>query len=83
MGDEPDATANERRRLRPELGVLYEMIDEIEVAMMTTRREDGHLVPMMAHPEACDRCRSVVLSRRRGQASWQTSSAIPTSTLRT
>ena len=27
----------------PELQQLYEMIDEIEVAMMTTRREDGHL----------------------------------------
>ena len=27
----------------PELEQLYEMIDEIEVAMMTTRREDGHL----------------------------------------
>jgi len=26
-----------------ELEGLYEMIDEIEVAMMTTRREDGHL----------------------------------------
>lgn len=26
-----------------ELEQLYEMIDEIEVAMMTTRREDGHL----------------------------------------
>ena len=27
----------------PELQQLYEMIDEIEVAMMTTRREDDHL----------------------------------------
>ena len=27
----------------PELQQLYEMIDEIEVAMMTTLREDGHL----------------------------------------
>ena len=27
----------------PQLEQLYEMIDEIEVAMMTTRREDGHL----------------------------------------
>ena len=27
----------------PELEQLYEMIDEIEVAMMMTRREDGHL----------------------------------------
>ena len=26
-----------------ELDQLYEMIDELEVAMMTTRREDGHL----------------------------------------
>lgn len=29
--------------MRPELEQLYDMIDEIEVAMMTTRREDGHL----------------------------------------
>ena len=29
--------------MRPELEQLYEMIDEIEVAMMTTRRPDGHL----------------------------------------
>ncbi len=29
--------------MRPELEQLYEMVDEIEVAMMTTRRPDGHL----------------------------------------
>ena len=29
--------------MKPELEQLYEMIDEIEVAMMTTRRRDGHL----------------------------------------
>lgn len=29
--------------MRPELEQLYDMIDEIEVAMMTTRRDDGHL----------------------------------------
>ena len=29
--------------MNSELDQLYEMIDEIEVAMMTTRREDGHL----------------------------------------
>ena len=29
--------------MRPELHQLYEMIDELEVAMMTTRRQDGHL----------------------------------------
>lgn len=29
--------------MKRELGQLYEMIDEIEVAMMTTRRPDGHL----------------------------------------
>ena len=27
-----------------ELGKLYEMIDDLEIAMFTTRREDGHLV---------------------------------------
>ena len=27
-----------------ELEKMYEMIDDIEIAMMTTRREDGHLV---------------------------------------
>jgi general stress protein 26 len=27
-----------------ELNTLYEMIDKLEVAMMTTRRQDGHLV---------------------------------------
>ena len=29
--------------MKPELEQLYEMVDEIEVAMMTTRRPDGHL----------------------------------------
>ena len=29
--------------MNPELEQLYEMIDEIEVAMLTTRRDDGHL----------------------------------------
>ena len=29
--------------MRPELEPLYEMIDELEIAMMTTRRPDGHL----------------------------------------
>ena len=29
--------------MRPELEQLYEQIDEIEIAMMTTRRPDGHL----------------------------------------
>ena len=29
--------------MKPELEQLYEMIDEIEVAMLTTRREDDHL----------------------------------------
>jgi general stress protein 26 len=29
--------------VKPELEQLYEMVDEIEVAMMTTRRPDGHL----------------------------------------
>ena len=29
--------------MNAEFDQLYEMIDEIEVAMMTTRREDGHL----------------------------------------
>ena len=29
--------------MHPELEQLYEMVDEIEVAMMTTRRPDGHL----------------------------------------
>jgi general stress protein 26 len=31
------------RSVKPELEQLYEMVDEIEVAMMTTRRPDGHL----------------------------------------
>jgi len=30
--------------MRQELSRLYEMIDDLEVAMMTTRRPDGHLV---------------------------------------
>ena len=29
--------------MKPELKQLYEMVEEIEVAMMTTRRPDGHL----------------------------------------
>ena len=29
--------------MKPELEQLYEMVEEIEVAMMTTRRPDGHL----------------------------------------
>ena len=29
--------------MKSELEQLYEMVDEIEVAMMTTRRPDGHL----------------------------------------
>ena len=29
--------------MRDELGKLYDHIDDIEVAMMTTRRADGHL----------------------------------------
>jgi len=27
-----------------DLNALYEMVDKLEVAMMTTRRQDGHLV---------------------------------------
>ena len=30
--------------MRDELSKLYEMIDKLEVAMLTTRRQDGHLV---------------------------------------
>ena len=30
--------------MRSELKKLYEMIEDLEIAMMTTRREDGHLV---------------------------------------
>ena len=29
--------------MRNELEQLYEMIDKLEIAMMTTRRPDGHL----------------------------------------
>jgi general stress protein 26 len=29
--------------MRPELETFYELVEEIEVAMMTTRRADGHL----------------------------------------
>ena len=29
--------------MRNELEPLYEMIDKLEIAMMTTRRPDGHL----------------------------------------
>ena len=29
--------------MKPELKQLYEMVEEVEVAMMTTRRPDGHL----------------------------------------
>lgn len=32
-----------RDSVKPELDQLYELIDEIEVAMLTTRREDDHL----------------------------------------
>ena len=30
--------------MKDELGKLYEMIDDMEIAMMTTRRSDGHMV---------------------------------------
>lgn len=30
--------------MRKELEKLWQMIEELEVAMMTTRRQDGHLV---------------------------------------
>ena len=30
--------------MKDELGKLYEMIEDLEIAMMTTRRADGHLV---------------------------------------
>ena len=30
-------------RMRHELEMLYDHIDDIEIAMMTTRRADGHL----------------------------------------
>ena len=29
--------------MKPELDKLYALIDELEIAMMTTRRPDGHL----------------------------------------
>ena len=38
--------------MNPELAKLYEMIEDLEIAMMTTRRADGHLVsrPMETQP---------------------------------
>ena len=38
-----------------DLEVLYSQIEEIEVAMMTTRRPDGHGVPGDGDPEASRR----------------------------
>ena len=36
-------TREETEAVKPELQTFYELIEELEVAMMTTRRADGHL----------------------------------------
>ena len=38
------------RTMKAELEQLYEHIDDIEIAMMTTRRPDGHLPMSTTHP---------------------------------
>ena len=40
--------------MKDELGKLYEMIEDMEIAMMTTRRSDGHMVsrPMATQKHA-------------------------------
>ena len=40
--------------MKDELGKLYEMIEDLEIAMMTTRRSDGHMVsrPMATQKQA-------------------------------
>ena len=41
---QPVLLANRTRAMKNELEKLYDLIDDIEIAMMTTRRADGHLV---------------------------------------
>ena len=46
--------------MKSELEKFYSLIDDIEVAMMTTRRPDGHLCSRDGKSEASGRGRLVV-----------------------
>ena len=50
--------------MRTELDKFYELIDDLEIAMMTTRRRTAPGVASDGQPEASRRCRPVVRDRR-------------------
>ena len=52
MADDVKATNRDDVSLSEKLDDLYELIDGIEVAMLTTRRPDGHLVSRAMQKEA-------------------------------